>query len=72
MDFDLTEEQGLLQDSVDETARGLATRFEQRKAMRAQPERLRRATLATLAGPGLARRCRSPKATAASAAVRSR
>ena len=71
MDFDLTDEQRLLKDSVD---RLIADRygFEQRKKYMAEADRLEPGTMVAIRGIKVCSACRSRKSMAASAAARSR
>ena len=71
MDFDLTDEQRLLKDSVD---RLIADHyeFEQRKKYLAEPDGWSRAAVERSTPSSACSACRSRKATAASAAARSR
>ena len=71
MDFDLTDEQRLLKDSVD---RLIADhyQFEQRKKYMAEPDGWSRGCLAAICRDSACSACRSRKRMAVSAAARSR
>ena len=71
MDFDLTDEQRLLKDSVDRLIAD-QYQFEQRKKYMARAGRLERGDVAAVSPSSACSACRSRKPMAASAAARSR
>ncbi len=71
MDFEFTEEQRLLRESLDRLL-GDGYGFDKRKSYIAEPEGFSRAMWEQYAEMGLARACRLPRSMAASAAAASR